>query len=201
MMQPVGGMGRIGEAFGRELGGTITYRRGSSRTAPHRQWRAHRLARRRTGRERAIEAPLVVVTIPLPVLRTIPADFSPDIRAAIEAVDYVPAVKVAFQAERRFWELDDAIYGGISWTTRDITQVWYPSAGIHQRKGILVGAYIWSDDARREVRRDVARRAPRGRTGRRRTAAPGLSPASDQGRVRRMEEHPVQRIGLGGMEP
>ena len=100
----------------------------------------------KTGRERAIEAPLVVVTIPLPVLRTIPADFSPDIRAAIEAVDYVPAVKVAFQAERRFWELDDAIYGGISWTTRDITQVWYPSAGIHQRKGILVGAYIWSDD-------------------------------------------------------
>ena len=58
----------------------------------------------------------------------------------------MPAVKVAFQAERRFWELDDAIYGGISWTTRDITQVWYPSAGIHQRKGILVGAYIWSDD-------------------------------------------------------
>ena len=54
--------------------------------------------------------------------------------------------KIAFQAERRFWELDEAIYGGISWTTRDITQVWYPSAGIHQRKGILVGAYIWSDE-------------------------------------------------------
>ena len=58
----------------------------------------------------------------------------------------MPAVKIAFQAERRFWELDEAIYGGISWTSRDITQVWYPSAGIHQRKGILLGAYIWSDD-------------------------------------------------------
>ena len=146
MMQPVGGMGRIGEAFGRELVGTITY--GAEVRALHRTRNGARIVWRdgRTGRERAIEAPLVVVTIPLPVLRTIPADFSPDIRAAIEAVDYVPAVKVAFQAERRFWELDDAIYGGISWTTRDITQVWYPSAGIHQRKGILVGAYIWSDD-------------------------------------------------------
>ena len=146
MMQPVGGMGRIGEAFGRELVGTITY--GAEVRALHRTRDGARIVWRdgRTGRERAIEAPLVVVTIPLPVLRTIPADFSPDIRAAIEAVDYVPAVKVAFQAERRFWELDDAIYGGISWTTRDITQVWYPSAGIHQRKGILVGAYIWSDD-------------------------------------------------------
>ena len=88
----------------------------------------------------------MVVTVPFPVLRTIQADFAPEIRAASEAVDYVPAVKIAFQAERRFWELDEAIYGGISWTTRDITQVWYPSAGIHQSRGILVGAYIWSAD-------------------------------------------------------
>jgi monoamine oxidase len=61
-------------------------------------------------------------------------------------VDYIPAGKIAFQAERRFWELDEAIYGGISWTARDITQVWYPSAGIHRKKGILVGAYIWSTE-------------------------------------------------------
>ena len=147
MMQPVGGMGRIGEAFGRELGGTITY--GA-------EVRALRRSRRRRARSSGATAG------PGANARsrrrwwwspsrsrccaTIPADFAPDIRAAIEAVDYVPAVKIAFQAERRFWELDDAIYGGISWTTRDITQVWYPSAGIHQRKGILVGAYIWSDD-------------------------------------------------------
>ena len=96
------------------------------------------------------------------MLRAIPADFSPEIRAAIEAVDYVPAVKVAFQAERRFWELDDAIYGGISWTSRDITQVWYPSAGIHQRKGILVGAYIWSDDIGDEFAAMTPAAAPRG---------------------------------------
>src|SRR5262249_45370245 len=89
---------------------------------------------------------LVVITVPLTVLRTIPADFTPEVRAAIVAADYVPAVKVAFQAERRFWELDAAIYGGLSWTSRDITQVWYPSAGIHERKGILVGAYIWSEE-------------------------------------------------------
>jgi monoamine oxidase len=60
-------------------------------------------------------------------------------------VGFVPAAKVAFQAERRFWELDKQIYGGISWTSRDSTQIWYPSQGIHQPKGILVGAYIWTD--------------------------------------------------------
>jgi monoamine oxidase len=146
MMQPVGGMGHIGQAFGRRLRGAVTY--GAEVRALHRDGDGARIVWRdaRTGREQAMDAPLVVVTIPLPVLRTVPADFAPAIRAAIEAVDYVPAVKIAFQAERRFWELDKAIYGGISWTTRDITQVWYPSAGIHQQKGILLGAYIWSEE-------------------------------------------------------
>ena len=146
MMQPVGGMGRIGQAFGRQLGSAIIY--GAEVRALRRSGNGARIAWReaKTGREREIETPLVIVTIPLPVLHATPADFSPEISTAIAAVDYVPAVKIAFQAERRFWELDAAIYGGISWTARDITQVWYPSAGIHQRKGVLLGAYIWSDE-------------------------------------------------------
>jgi monoamine oxidase len=146
MMQPVGGMGRIGDAFGKQLRGSITY--GAEVRALRRSGSGARVEWRdtRSGREHAIEASFVVVTIPLPVLRSIPSDFAPEIRAAIAAVDYVPAAKIAFQAERRFWELDHGIYGGISWTTRDITQVWYPSVGIHQRKGILVGAYIWTQD-------------------------------------------------------
>ena len=84
---------------------------------------------------------------------------------------------------------------------RDITQVWYPSAGIHQRKGILVGAYIWSDD----LGDKFAAMSPAARLdgaladGER--LHPGVSPASGQGRVGRLEEHPVQRRGLGGVEP
>jgi monoamine oxidase len=146
MMQPVGGMGRIGEMFGRALRGVISY--GVEVIALRRSGDGARVVWRdiATGREQAVDTPFVLITIPLPVLRNIPADFTAETRAAIEAVDYIPAGKVAFQAERRVWELDEAIYGGISWTTRDITQVWYPSAGIHRKKGILVGAYIWSDE-------------------------------------------------------
>lgn len=145
MLQPVGGMGRIGEAFARRLGDAITYR--AEVTALRRSGAAARVEWRdlRDGSTRATEADHVICTIPLPVLAAIPADFTAATRAAIAAPDYVPAGKIAFQAERRFWELDDAIYGGLSWTTRDITQMWYPSAGLHERKGILVGAYIWSD--------------------------------------------------------
>jgi monoamine oxidase len=63
---------------------------------------------------------------------------------AVGADAYVPAVKVAFQSSRRWWETDYQIYGGISWTSRDITQIWYPSAGLNGDRGILLGAYIWT---------------------------------------------------------
>ena len=146
MMQPVGGMGRIGQAFAAHLHGTITY--GAEVKALRRVGNAARVEWQdtTTRRQFATEAPLVVVTVPFPALRTVHTDFSAETRSAIGSLDYVPAVKVAFQAERRFWELDDSIYGGISWTTRDVTQIWYPSAGIHQQKGVLVGAYIWTED-------------------------------------------------------
>jgi monoamine oxidase len=146
MLQPVGGMGRIGEAFGRRLGGVITYnaeitelRRSGTRART--VWRD-----RATGAEQAIESEFVLCTLPFSVLRGLAADFAPAVKAAVAALDYNPAAKVAFLANRRFWELDDEIYGGISWTSREITQIWYPSAGFHEPKGILVGAYIWSAD-------------------------------------------------------
>ena len=87
-----------------------------------------------TGAEHRIDAPFVVVTVPFPALRDIDADFAPATRAAMASVDYVPAGKVAFQAARRFWELDHQIYGGISWTSRDATQIWYPSGGLQQAR-------------------------------------------------------------------
>ena len=86
----------------------------------------------------------MLVTLPLKVLGTIAADFSPRHKAAIAAATYMPAAKVAFEAKRRFWEEDERIYGGISWTTQDITQIWYPSTGLQTPRGILVGAYIWT---------------------------------------------------------
>jgi monoamine oxidase len=39
------------------------------------------------------------------------------------------------------------IYGGISWTEHPITQIWYPSNAYHDRKGVLTGAYNFSENA------------------------------------------------------
>jgi monoamine oxidase len=146
MLQPVGGMGRIGEAFARKLKRLISYGcevSGIFKTSTGARvvWRQGK----KGGVEYSTDAHYVICTIPLPVLSRISNNFSSDIQQAIRSVPYVPAGKIAFQAERRFWELDHHIYGGISWTTRDITQIWYPSAGIHNKKGILVGGYVWDD--------------------------------------------------------
>ena len=135
--------------------------------------------------------------MPFPALREVDADFAPERATAMAAVDYVPAGKVAFQASRRFWELDRQIYGGISWTSRDATQIWYPSGGLQQAKGILVGAYIWSDElgnafaakplAQRlsDTLDDVAHLHPE---------APRLARS---GRLGGVEEHPAIRAAPG----
>jgi monoamine oxidase len=54
--------------------------------------------------------------------------------------------KIGFQMRERFWERE-MIYGGISWTTQDITQVWYPCHGIHRPKGVVLGAYVYGGEA------------------------------------------------------
>lgn len=146
MLQPVGGMGVIGQTFGRKLGPVVTY--GARVVALRREDGGARVTwtNAKDGTTQDAAAPVVVCTLPLRVLRGIEADFTPAISAAIASVGYVSAVKVGFEAQTRFWETEQQIYGGISWTGRDVTQLWYPSAGIHQKKGILVGAYIWTDE-------------------------------------------------------
>ena len=49
------------------------------------------------------------------------------------------------QFKRRFWEEDDQIFGGISYTDLPITQISYPSTGFNTTgKGVLLGCYTWN---------------------------------------------------------
>src|SRR5258708_3623138 len=145
MLQPVGGMDAIVRAFVRALGDMIQNNQEVVQID-----RVGERARvisldRSSGQRSALEADFVICTIPLSVLGGIPADFAPAVKYAIAlgAKAYFPAVKVAFEASRRWWETDQRLYGGISWTGRDITQIWYPSHRFQGEKGGLVGAYIW----------------------------------------------------------
>src|SRR5208283_4345890 len=75
--------------------------------------------------------------------------FAPGVKAAIEKITYDSAYKVAWES-RRFWEQDgDEIYGGISsLTTGLVRTIWYPSAKLMSKRGVLVAGYgveNWED--------------------------------------------------------
>jgi monoamine oxidase len=78
----------------------------------------------------------------LPVLSGLQKDLSQPVQSAIAAAGYDGAGKIGLQFKRRFWEQDDEIYGGRSWTDQEIGQIIYPSHGFNGRKGLLVGYYM-----------------------------------------------------------
>lgn len=57
------------------------------------------------------------------------------------------------------------IFGGISWTEHDITQIWYPSNAYHDVKGTLTGTYNFGDIAYRWGKMDVNDRLKDAREG------------------------------------
>jgi monoamine oxidase len=141
MFQPVGGMDRIPAAFAKKLGPVV--RLMSEVTAIKRRNNGVAIAYtdKRSGKRNAIEAAYCIVTIPLKVLEPIENDFSSARGAAIRAIEYGNAIKIAWQS-RRFWEIDDQIYGGISWVKGPTALVWYPSDRLFSQKGILLGGYV-----------------------------------------------------------
>jgi monoamine oxidase len=145
MLRPVGGMSKIAEAIARSLAPVITYHAEVARI--RRQAAGARVEWRdtRTGKLSGVDADYVIVTLQPGLLPSLDHDFSPRVRQALAAPQSSPLAKVGFQASRRFWELDDQIYGGISWTDHSITQIWYPSHGFHSQKAILLGAYVFRD--------------------------------------------------------
>ena len=145
LFQPVGGMGRVGEAFGRELAPLIRYN--AKVIDIHQDEHGVSVTYEDTyspNTRLQAKADWCVCTIPLPILAQIPMNVGPAMAAAIGAVPYASDIKVGLQFKRRFWEEDDHIYGGITYTDLPITNIGYPNTGYHSGgKGVLLGAYIW----------------------------------------------------------
>ena len=83
---------------------------------------------RRAGSARTLQADYCVCTIPMPVFARLKTNLPAAYMAAAANTPAMAAGKVGWQAER-FWETEAQIYGGISWTTDTIDQIWYPSSG------------------------------------------------------------------------
>jgi len=104
----------------------------------------------------SLVADVVVSNVPLALLDGIvrEEDFSSAYWAAFSNVfqayraggALTPATKVGWQSDRWYWQDPPdpnvvPIFGGISWTTNEMTQMWYPSTAYHDKKGVLTGAY------------------------------------------------------------
>jgi monoamine oxidase len=135
MLQPVGGMDRIAEAIYAQVKPAV--RLNTPVSAIRRAGQGVRIEHRGG----MTEADFCVCTLPANLLSRIPNDFSPAKQAALKGIEYLPSVKVAFEATR-FWETDDYLYGGLAWTDRLNENVIYPSDNFHAPKGVLVAAYV-----------------------------------------------------------
>ena len=135
MLQPVGGMDRIATAIYDQVKPSVQFN--VPITAIRRDGQGVRIEHRRG----AVSADYCICTIPMPVLARIPNDFSAAKRTALKGVPYLQSAKVAFEAPR-FWETDDAIYGGLGWTDRLNENIIYPSSGFNSARGVIVGAYV-----------------------------------------------------------
>ena len=137
-------MDRIAQAFAREVGDLVRLR---AKVTAIRQDDAGVSVSWEDTQTHAVEqtrADWCICTIPLSVLSQIEMNVGAPMAAAISAVPYAAAVKIGLQFRRRFWESDESIYGGISYTDLPISTIGYPATGYFSSgKGVLLGAYAF----------------------------------------------------------
>jgi len=141
MFQPVGGMDRIPYAFAKKLGDTVQY--GSCVKEIRKTANGVKVSftDTKSGTAKVVEADYCICALPISILKTIPNDFSPRIKQAIDEVGYDSAYKVAWESGR-FWEENYNIYGGISFIVQGpVNLVWYPSWKLFSDKGVVVSGY------------------------------------------------------------
>jgi len=100
----------------------------------------------------------LVCTLPCPVLSRIEVEpgLSGEKARAIRTLSYYSSTKVLAVANRRFWESDDGIYGGGTFTDLPIGTTYYPSdnAGakdprVSAAPAVMLASYSWGQTARR----------------------------------------------------
>lgn len=110
------------------------------------------------GVERRVEGDYVLCTVPYPVLSRL--HFAPALSAAkqraIRELNYDSSTKVLAIAKRRFWEEDDKIFGGPSYTDLPTGTTVYPADNaeakdprVSRRPSVFLASYTWGQTARR----------------------------------------------------
>ncbi len=139
MFQPVGGMDRIPYGFARALPeGLIHYgapvnditTTATGVTATYTQG----------GAAKTISGDFCICTMPISVLAKTKNNFSAATQRAFSGMPMTALYKIAWEAPR-FWETENRIYGGLSFTKEKVDLVWYPSAKMFSPTGVIVSGF------------------------------------------------------------
>lgn len=167
LFQPVGGMDRIVHALAEEVGSRNVRTDAAATSIRYDREAAKWWIGLTDGT--TVSADVCISNVPLPLLREPLGDldaqpFGEELKDAFATVFGIPATgqqgflaptcKVGWQAERALWQAPDPeanrvvpIFGGISWTSHPITQLWYPSDRYFDDLGVLTGAYNFAGAA------------------------------------------------------
>ncbi|QAA95044.1 flavin monoamine oxidase family protein [Pollutimonas thiosulfatoxidans] len=143
MFQPVGGMDQISRGFMRALPDLpVRYNARVTRIDQTERQVSVTYEDTQDGKATQVSADWCICTLPLTVLGQMPVQASQAMLSAIRAVPYSSYTKVALEFRRRFWEEDDAIYGGTSVTNQEIELISYPSDRfMSDGPAVLLSAY------------------------------------------------------------
>ena len=91
----------------------------------------------------------VMCNIPLSALLKVSVNFSDSMNTAIRSVPYAMALRMGIGYKRRFWEQDDWIYGGQSFSNDPILGILsYPDDGyLLEEGGVMLGMYNFGNNA------------------------------------------------------
>jgi monoamine oxidase len=100
------------------------------------------------GAPQRISADWCVCTIPASILSQIPMNVGGKMKDAINHLPYTANIKTGLQFKRRFWEQDDHIYGGVTYTNQPNAMIVYPMFDYFSKgKGVVTGAYVRGESA------------------------------------------------------
>jgi monoamine oxidase len=146
MFQAVGGMEMIAKAFEKKLVTPVQFN--AVVTTIRNTEKGVQINYTTPAGNKSISGDLCICTLPLPVLSNVDHDFSSGVSRAIDYANYIKTGKIGLQFKRRFWEEDEQIYGGITHTNNELTQIFYPSHDYLGKKGVLIGYYNFNEKAR-----------------------------------------------------
>ncbi len=140
MYQPVGGMDRIAYALADAVG-SRNVRYNAEVVEYKNTTTGVEVLYRGLGGTRKITADFAVNTMPPHIAARIPSNLPAEVVTALGSVSKTNAGKIGIEYERRWWEEDFRIYGGITNANTNLANVWHPSYDYHGKRGTMIGYY------------------------------------------------------------